>query len=75
MQRRVSYFDVEWKRPEKSGRVRLTFDDREFVDLEPLAAEEVTLICEVLRQGKVVYYDPESDTLSTLADPVDDAGS
>ena len=72
MQRRVSYFDVEWKRPEKAGRVRLTFDDREFVDLEPLSADELTLICEVLRQGKVVYYDPDSDSLSTLADPVDD---
>ena len=72
MQRRISYFDVEWRRREQSGRVRLTFDDREFIDLEPLTAAELGLLCDVLRQGKVVYYDPETDVLSTLADPVDD---
>jgi len=73
MQRRVSYFDVVWSRREKTGRIRITFDDREFEDLEPLSAEEMTLLCEVLRQGKVVYYDPDIDALSTVADPVHDS--
>lgn len=73
MQRRVSYFDVAWSRREQTGHIRITFDDREFVDLEPLPAAEMTLLCELLRQGKVVYYDPESDSLSTVADPVDDS--
>jgi hypothetical protein len=73
MQRRVSYFDVEWSRREQSGRIRITFDDREFQDLEPLSAQEMTVLCEVLRQGKVVYYDPETDVLSTVADPVHDS--
>jgi hypothetical protein len=72
MQRRVSYFDVEWSRRDQTGRVRITFDDREFTDLEPLTDSEMTLICEVLRQGKVVYYDPGSESLSTIADPVKD---
>ncbi|MGI9590151.1 MAG: hypothetical protein ACR2P8_02190 [Myxococcota bacterium] len=72
MQRRVSYFDVGWSRREQTGRIRVTFDDREFVDLGPLTAEETTVLCEVLRQGKVVYYDPDTETLSTLADPVHD---
>jgi hypothetical protein len=75
MQRRVSYFDVEWSRQDQTGRVRITFDDREFTDLEPLSASELTLICEVLRQGKVVYYDPESDSLTTIAAPVTDANN
>ncbi len=72
MQRRISYFDVEWSRKEQTGRIRVTFDDREFEDLGPLTAEETTVLCEVLRQGKVVYYDPDTDTLSTIADPVHD---
>ena len=72
MQRRVSYFDVEWNRREQTGRIRVTFDDRKFEDLGPLTAEETTTLCEVLRQGKVVYYDPDTETLSTLADPVHD---
>jgi hypothetical protein len=73
MQRRVSYFDVEWSRRDRSGRIRITFDDREFTDLAPLSEAEFTLLCEVLRQGKVVYYDPETDKLSTVADPVGDS--
>ena len=75
MQRRVSYFDVEWSRRDQTGRIRITFDDREFADLAPLSGDEFTLLCEVLRQGKVVYYDPDTDTLSTVADPVDDTES
>ena len=72
MQRRVSYFDVEWSRRDQTGRIRITFDDREFTDLEPLTASELTLVCEILRQGKVVYYDPDADSLSTVAEPVSD---
>jgi hypothetical protein len=66
MQRRISYFDAEWSRRERSGRVRLAFDDRSFADLAPLSLEEMSLICNLLRAEKPVYYDEASDCLSTL---------
>ena len=73
MQRRVSYFDVEWNRRSRKGRLRITFDDRKFEDIESLDAGELTLLTGVLRQGKVVYWDPQRQTLSTLPDLVDDS--
>lgn len=72
MQRRISYFDVEWRRRDKTGRVRVTFDDRDFQDLNALSAEELSLLCNLLRVGKTVYYDSETQTFSTLADVVAD---
>jgi hypothetical protein len=66
MQRRISYFDVEWSRRERSGRMRLAFDDRSFVDLSPLSLEEMSLLCNLLRAEKPVYYDETSELLSTL---------
>ena len=72
MQRRVSYFDVEWTRSEQTGRVRLTFDDRSFEDLHPLSIEEVILLCSLLRSEKPVYYDPGTQRFSTVADRVGD---
>ena len=67
---RTSVIDDNVFRPD-SETTRVV-DDREFEDLGPLTAEETTTLCEVLRQGKVVYYDPDTETLSTLADPVHD---
>jgi hypothetical protein len=66
MQRRISYFDVEWSRRERSGRVRLAFDDRGFADLAPLSLEEMSLICNLLRAEKPVYYDDATELLTTL---------
>ena len=66
MQRRISYFDVEWNRQEKSGAVRLAFDDRGVAELAPLSMEEMTVICNVLRAEKQVYYDDETGALTTL---------
>jgi hypothetical protein len=37
MQRRISYFDAEWNRKDKQGRIRITFDDRSSEDLCPLS--------------------------------------
>ncbi len=68
MQRRVSYFDVEWDRKARSGAVRLAFDDRTFAELRSLSMEEMGLICNMLRAEKPVYYDEETETLSTLPD-------
>lgn len=73
MQRRISYYDVDWDRKKGSGGIWLTFDDRTRVELSPLEMDEVTLLCSILRIGKTVYYDAESDRLSTQADPVGDA--
>lgn len=66
MQRRISYFDAEWNRRDRSGRVRLAFDDRGFADLQPLSLEEMSLICNMLRAEKPVYYDEATERLSTL---------
>jgi hypothetical protein len=73
VQRRISYYDVDWDRKKGSGGIWLTFDDRTRAELAPLQMDEVTLLCSILRIGKTVYYDAESDRLSTQADPVGDA--
>ncbi len=66
MQRRVSYFDVEWNRKEAAGAVRLAFDDRTYAELRSLSMEEMCLICNMLRAEKPVYYDDELELLTTL---------
>ena len=48
--------------------VRLTFDDRSEHVLAALSPEEFSALCEVLRSGKAVHYDPSKDTLSTDTD-------
>ncbi len=68
MQRRVSYFDVDWSRKEAGGSVRLAFDDRSFAELRGLSNEEMSLVCNMLRAEKPVYYDDESERLTTLRD-------
>jgi hypothetical protein len=70
VQQRISYYDVHWDRGERSGRLRLTFDDRTSRELAPLSMDELSLLCSMLRIGKTVFYDAESDTVSTEADPV-----
>ncbi len=70
MQRRISYFDAEWSRKDRQGRIRITFDDRSFEDLCPLSQEEMALIFSLLRAGKPVYYDAATETLSTVPNPV-----
>jgi hypothetical protein len=66
MQRRVSYFDVDWSRKEGSGSVRLAFDDRTFAELRGLSMEEMGLIINMLRAEKPLYYDDETERLTTL---------
>lgn len=68
MQRRISYFDVDWSRKDSSGSVRLAFDDRTFAELRGLSIEEMGLICNMLRAEKPLYYDDESERLTTLHD-------
>ena len=68
MRRRISYFDVEWNRREKTGAVRLAFDDRTFAELRSLSMEETSLICNMLRAEKPLYYDDEAEVLTTLQD-------
>ena len=70
MQRRISYYDVHWDRGEGSGRLRLTFDDRTQAEISSVTMDELSLLCNILRIGKTVYYDSENETLSTEADPV-----
>ena len=70
MQRRISYFDAEWNRKDKQGRIRITFDDRSFEDLCPLSQEEMALIFGLLRADKPIYYDAATETLSTQPNPV-----
>ena len=65
MQRRISYFDVDWDRERKTGGIWLTFDDRSQVELQPLGLDELSLLCNLLRSEKPVFYDDESQTLST----------
>ncbi len=69
MQRRISYFDVEWNRKDKQGCIRVTFDDRSSEDLCPLSQEEMALIFNLLRSDKPTYYDAATETLSTVPNP------
>jgi hypothetical protein len=68
VQRRISYFDVDWSRKDSSGSVRLAFDDRTFAELRGLSLEEMGLICNMLRAEKPLYYDDENERLTTLHD-------
>ncbi|MDH3214389.1 MAG: hypothetical protein OEM05_18085 [Myxococcales bacterium] len=70
MQKRISFYDVDWDRRKASGSVALAFDDRSTTDLRPLAAEELGVLANILRSNKPVYYDPETETFSTQTDPV-----
>lgn len=65
MQRRVSYHDVAWDRRSQTGALRLTFDDRSDADLRDLSIDELSLLCNMLRAEKPLYYDDETRTLST----------
>ncbi len=65
MQKRISFYDVDWDRRKATGGVCLTFDDRSQADLRPVSAEELALLTNVLRSEKPVYYDAETDSLST----------
>ena len=62
----ISYFDVYWNHKQKNGIVRLTFDDRTFEEMRSLSLEEMCLICNMLRAEKPVYFDLESQSLTTL---------
>jgi len=66
VQRRISYFDVDWSRGEASGSIRLAFDDRTHAELRGLSIEEMGLICNMLRAEKPLYYDDETERLTTL---------
>ena len=70
MRRRVSYHDVLWDRRSRSGALRLSFDDRTRVELAALSLNELTLMCTLLREEKPVFYDDETETLSTDPDYV-----
>ena len=54
MQRRISYFDVDWSRKDRSGSVRLAFDDRSFAELRGLSTEDMGLICNMLLAEKPI---------------------
>jgi hypothetical protein len=70
MQKRISYYDIEWNRSEGHGGVRLGFDDRSHGDLENLTLQELGLLANLLRSEKPVFYDPEKQAFSTRADSV-----
>jgi hypothetical protein len=65
MQKRISFYDVDWDRRSATGGVSLTFDDRSQAELRPVSAEELGLLANILRSEKPVYYDADTDTLST----------
>lgn len=75
MQKRISYYDVDWDRKRASGGLWLSFDDRTRTDLRPLSLEELSLLCNLLRAEKPVYYDEETERFSTERDTVDDTKS
>ena len=72
MQKLVSYFDVTWNRNESSGRIDLTFDDRTCAELIELSLQELSVICNILRSEKNVYYDAALEELTTIKEPVAD---
>lgn len=68
--RRISFFDVYWSRKQKTGIVRLSFDDRSSEDLRALDLEEMCLVCNMLRAEKPVFFDADSESLTTLPELV-----
>ena len=74
MQKQISYFDVDWNRESKRGGLWLPFDARTRVDLRPLDIAELSLLCNLLRAEKPVYFDETTQTLSTQRDPVHNSG-
>ena len=66
MKKQISYFDVYWNRQQQIGVVRLAFDDRSSEELRDLPLEEMCLVCNMLRAEKPVYYDPPTQSFSTL---------
>lgn len=70
MQKRISYYDVDWNRVQQIGGIWLTFDDRTRADLRPVALEELSMLCNMLRAEKPVYYDEGTETLTTQPDRV-----
>ena len=73
MQKQISYYDVDWNRQEAKGGLWLTFDDRTRIDLRPLALEELSLLCNLLRAEKPVFFDEATSSFSTQRDPIDDS--
>lgn len=65
MRRRVSYHDVAWDRRLLKGSLRLSFDDRTQAELGGLSMSELSLLCNMLRSEKPLYYDEASETLTT----------
>ena len=72
MQKLVSYFDTTWNRNHGNGKVALAFDDRTLADLEDLSLDELSVVCNILRSEKNVYYDSQSGVLTTIKEPVSD---
>jgi len=65
MRRRVSYHDVAWDRRLLQGTLRLSFDDRSEARLHGLSMSELSLLCNMLRAEKPLYYDEDTETLTT----------
>lgn len=65
MRRRVSYHDAAWDRRLLKGALRLAFDDRSHAELRELSMSELSLLCNLLRSEKPLYYDDETETLTT----------
>ncbi len=75
MQKRISYYDVDWNRKDATGGLWLSFDDRTRVDIRPLNLDELSLLCNILRAEKAVYFDEETSCFSTQRDPIDNSKS
>ena len=75
MQKRISYHDVDWNRKDAMGGLWLSFDDRTRVNLQPLSLDELSLLCNILRAEKAVYFDEETSCFSTRRDPVGNSTS
>lgn len=74
MQKQISYYDFDWNRERQEGGLWLTFDDRTRVDLRPLDLDELSLLCNLLRAEKPVFFNEETSTLSTQRSVVGDGG-
>ena len=65
MKRLVSYYGLAWDRRKQAGGISLTFDDRSKVDLPSVRLEELLLFGNILRSEQPVYYDSDSETLTS----------
>lgn len=67
----VNYYQVLWRHDTKAGWVKVFYvDGSDAYQIGPLTYEDYTVMLDMLRNEKPVYYDLEQNALATIGEPV-----